>query len=712
MGKLFEELKRRKVFRVAAVYAVVAWVLIQVADVVLPTFEAPAWVNQTLIFLFILGFPIAVILAWAYEVKPGGIQADSGVARTAPAPANQWLVYATFLLVLIVAGFQLADRFVFAPSDEPAVAVVNPSPPDSAGTPIRRWSMNLGVTSPRGGSQVSADVALSKDGRQLLFSLRRPHSPQQIFVQQLDQLQPRLIANSEQGDFAVFSPDNAWIAFNSGRELQKVSIRGGQPQTLADSIAFGTAPFWAEDDRLFYAGGDNPGSRRLMQVDANGGTPVPVEMVDYDAGFDYAWPYVLPDGETLLYTRSVGGFENTVSEVLLLNLTSGVSDLLLANAYNARYAPSGHILFIREESLWAVAFDAESRERTGPEVPVIQGIQTSPLYGSAIYDFSDDGLLVYLPGGDTIDARENSRSLVWVDRSGNETPLLGLGNYFFSSLSPNGQTVALHIRGNNFDIWTYDLTRNTLSRLTFDTARDSVPRWTPDGERIVFTSDRGESGGSGLWWRAADGTGQAEPLITGLAGTLRPSSFTPDGAQLVYSFEDDLYLLPMDDNADPIPLIQTAGIIEQRAAISPNGRFIAYESDETGRDEIYVRPFPEVDSGKWQISNQGGISPTWHANGRELIFQNPLGEGYAQQGEFESEFWSASVETESGFQHQEPTLLFSGSYYSNGAHISSDGSKFLLLKIETQQSVLEQTQLVVVENWFAELEELAPRFQD
>ena len=703
MRKLFDELKRRKVFRIAGVYAVVGWVLAQIAAFAVETFAAPQWVQQIFVVFLILGFPLAIILAWAYEVTPLGIKPDSLVqpSQGLPATTAQPINYIILAIVLLVAGFQIADRFVL--QQQANTTIFNESTNTTSGTssnPTRRFEINLGVTVPRFPTGISADVALSPDGKRLTIGLQRPGTPQQIYIQELDQLQPQLIRDADGGDYPFFSPDGEWIVYTAidGR-LRKISTRGGAAQPLMDSSWRSGSGFWSADDSIFYL---SPG-RQLMRVAATGGVPELVQVNSKAADYQQSWPWLLPDGDSLLLTAAFNARARD-GQIDLLTLSTGDVRPIIQNGYNARYVPTGHIVFIRSASLWAVPFDAERLETTGPEVPVIQGVQTSGDNGAASYTFSNDGLLVYLPGEDTTEDNQGLRTLLWVDRDGNEDSLSLRRNFQRPVVSPGGQRLAVAIEENgNNDIWTYDLARNMLSRLTFDGAVDHNPLWTPDGERIVFRSEREEGG---LWWRAADGTGQAEPLLTGNPN-MYPSAFTPDGSQLVYELDFDLYLLNLDGESPPQQLTQTA-FIERYPAISHDGHWIAYDSNETGRFEIYVRPFPDMETGKWQISIGGGQYPRWSPSDTELFFRSGTLTGVS----VERTVWSALVQTDTTFQNDAPVSLFSGSYQGTGPFgafdISTDGSQFLLIRDEGGDFLPEQTHLVAVENWFEELQRLAP----
>lgn len=713
MGKLFEELKRRKVFRVTGVYAVIAWVLIQVADVVLPTFGAPAWVNQTLIFLFVIGFPVAIVLAWAYEVTPEGVRSESGVASQTqtPVPQSQVFTYATFILVLLAVGFQITDRFLFSSENQ----IFNTASGDVSSTSIstsglsRRFSIDIGSTIPFGSSFTNAEIALSPDGSKLVYRVfRQETGTDGLFLRNLDQLENKedqLLTQSRNTFSPFFSEDGQWVGFTAGDGdgLYKIPIRGGSPLLITQGNRGGTGGFWSADDTIFYTSND---SNQLERGSPNGGVSKPLVTDEQNTNPHESWPDLLPDEDALLYT--VAAPEEVVGgHIDILVQSSGEKKTLIQNGYNARYVPTGHIVFVRDASLWAVPFDADSLEITGPERRVVQGIQTNTQRGPTLYTFSDDGLLVYLPGEET-NQRLLETTLVWVDREGNEEVVPQTRSFRRWAVSPDGQRLAVTITegGMAADIWIYDLTRDTLSRLTFDEADDFRPLWTPDGERIVFASDRD---GGGMWSRAANGTGVAERLSAD--ANTSPYAITPDGTQLLYFSRDSagsIFTLTPGDEVSSQPLIQTefnTGMPD----LSPDGRWLAYRSNETGRHEIYVRPYPNIEDGKWQISSEGGSSPKWSPDGLELFFSRRRDSALNLSGEV----WVAQRETANTAQFNTPVLAIEGSDGVSSSmgtfDISADGSRLLLQKESVSRvQETEVTLLVAVDNWFEELKRLAP----
>ena len=368
---------------------------------------------------------------------------------------------------------------------------------------------------------------------------------------------------------------------------------------------------------------------------------------------------------------------------------------MLENGRHPHHLPTGHLLYelTQTGTLMAVLFDLERLELSGDPVPVFDGVRSASGQGTADYSISNDGTLVYVPstGGFT-------RTLVWVDREGLEEPLAAEPHGYNSlRISPDGSRLAITIDGSGgSDVWIYDLEREILSRLTFDPATDHWPIWTPDSQRVVFDSSR-EGAPHNLFWKAADGTGPVQRLTTS-PNTQGAYSFSPDGKSLVHnetSTSRNLHVLSMEGEFASQPLLHDA-FTETAAAISPSGRFIAYSSNESGQNQIYVRPFPNVDDGKRQISRDGGIEPVWHPKEEELFYRN----GSALE--------VVSIQTEPTFTAGSPAVLFTGNYLTNPSNrqydVAPDGQRFLMIKEEQTTTA----QINVVLNWFEELKRLVP----
>ena len=418
MGKLFEELKRRKVFRVAAVYAVVGWLLIQVADVVLPTFGAPDWVSQTLIFLFILGFPIAVILSWAYEVTPEGISSDPGVQAQAqvPAPQNQPLMYAIFVLVLLVVGFNFSDRFF---SNEASSAIRSAgSGSVSANPTVVRSSIILNQALPRvPGVGARTILSLAPDGSTLAYG---------AVIGNCLCLLLRDLATQETQEFEVgnatffYSPggQNFLMRVSSGGEWSIMPVQGGGLRPLP--IEGDDRAAWFSDEEIVYQHVD--GGLRIYSLADETDEPVP----NIDASDVGGWLFHVPQRAAFMFQKNDTLRAQNQLEIQIYDLESQSTALVTTNGYHPQYVNSGHVLFIRGGDLWAVPFDLDALKVTGSEARILEGVDSQPLLTIAAYSVSDAGRLVYLPGPEYF---PDQSVLVWADRSGNREELpLPAGN--------------------------------------------------------------------------------------------------------------------------------------------------------------------------------------------------------------------------------------------------------------------------------------------
>ena len=360
--------------------------------------------------------------------------------------------------------------------------------------------------------------------------------------------------------------------------------------------------------------------------------------------------------------------------------------------------PTGHLVYVQEGTLWSVPFDLERLEVTGAPVLLVEGVMQSSQTGTAQFSFSSNGSLVYVPGG----VGGYERTLVWVDRQGTVEPLAAPPHaYDDPRLSPDGEQVTAQIEGVNADIWIYDVHRGTLTRLTFE-GYDNMPLWTPDGERVTFSSSRA-GGPENLFWKPADGSGEAERLTTS-EYTHHPLSWSPDGQ--VLAFREDhpttggnIWMLPMEGERKPQPFSQTP-FNEDTAVFSPDGRWLAYVSDESGRFEIYVQPYPGP-GGKWQISTDGGTEIAWAQSGQELFYRNG------------DQMMAVEITTEPTFSAGIPQLLFEGDFQTGivsraDYDVTPDGQRFLMVQLG---GVLEVSQINVVLNWFEELKRRVPTGQ-
>jgi serine/threonine protein kinase/Tol biopolymer transport system component len=531
-------------------------------------------------------------------------------------------------------------------------------------------------------------LAVSPDGSQFIYS-----TSEGLYLRFEDDLEARLIAGTDKDDpqSPFFSPDGKWVGYWSQAEnqLKKIAIGGGAPVALCN-VTWLFGAIWNPDNTLVYS----DVREGIKSVSANGGNP---EMLVKGLT---AGPQLLPDGESILFTDVL---TPAPYRIMVRSLKSEEQKVLFAG-YAVKYLPTGHLVYWLQNNLYVVPFDLDTLEATDGPVPIIEGAR----YFAAI---SDSGTLVYIPGPQITGTDEARRTLVWVDRAGKEETLSAEPDaYYYPKISPDGSKIALTIRdGENQDIWIWDTVRETMTRLTFYEGQDIQSIWTHDGNRIVFRSARDEGG---IYWKAADGTGEVEFLGSAPDRMLLPWSWSSDGNTLVMSevgsvTEIEIGMLSMEGDRAHKRLLQE-DYIEMQPKISPAGRWMAYTSFESGQSEIYVRPFPDVDEGKWQVSKDGGLTPLWSPDGKELFYRGPDG------------IMAVSVDSEPTFKLGKSKFLFGDIYVGLAGggmeghpwDIHPDGKRFLMMK-EPETTADESTaetprKIIIVMNWFEELKQRVP----
>jgi serine/threonine-protein kinase len=522
--------------------------------------------------------------------------AEPGSSRVSPPLA--WMVAAALLTLIAAGAAWIAYR-----ATRPAEL-----------KPLARLDVDLGrdvsLSSPSG-----ANTIISPDGTRLVYVSRN-----ELLTRRLDQEKATELAGTEGAYSPFFSPDGYWVAFFGGGKLKKIPVEGGAAITLCNSPNVGRGGSWGEDGNII-ASLNNVGV--LSRIPSSGGTPTPVTEL---AGGEltHRWPQILPGGKAILFTAhsQAGAFDEATIEVM--TLSDRRRKTIHRGGTFGRYMPSGHVIYVNHGMLFAVPFDLDRLEVRGTPIQVIEEVGYAPDNGWAHLDFSRSGTVLYRKASL---AGTGLATLEWLDGAGKALPLsFQPGMYSNPRLSPDGQQIALEkTEGSSRDVWLYDWRRNTPSRLTFGhQANAPVPVWTPDGRYIVFSRL-----GEGMFAVRSDGTGQPQQLTHSKNQQLA-SSFTPDGKLLAFQelsneIRYDTWILPINSDSKGIhagkPQVLLQSQSDQRhAAFSPDGRWLAYGSDETGSYQVYVTAFPSMGSKK-QVSLNGGVHPKWSQSGHELFFR-------------------------------------------------------------------------------------------
>ena len=541
-------------------------------------------------------------------------------------------------------------------------------------------------------TQIGSSVVLSPDGTHLAYVTGDP-ATRSLHLRDLSQLEGSMVTGGDLSYLPFFSPDGEWIAFVTPGELKKVSVSGGTPLTIA-KVNFCRGATWASDDTIIFTPEQEA---PLFRIPAAGGEPEQVTTLDADEGeVTHRWPWAIPDSNIVLFVSHSQNAQFSEANIEALNLKTGERKELVRGGTYPRWADSGHLLYVREGTLYAVPMDPATLEVKGTPGPVIENLTTNEAaYGTAHYSVSNDGKLVYMQGS----AVATGYNLALVDRAGGSTPIGDkIDVYWTPAISPDGRRLAMSILpgGSNGDLWVEDLDRNIRTRLTFSDGPDINPTWSPDGEWIYFSSNRGAS--TNIFRVAADGSEQPVQLTDDDLNQ-RPTSISPDGKTLVFSQQMaetqwDIMTMPLDGEGEPEVFLSTP-FAEGAGKVSPDGKWLAYMSNESGEFQIYVRPFP-TGRGEWQISDDVSIYPRWSTGGNEIFFRTATG------------IASAAVDLSGDtFRAKRPEILFEGNFvtlFPNSDYdVAPGGDSFILFQGLSSGDITDH--VVMITNWFPELEE-------
>jgi len=681
------EMKRRKVFRVAAMYAVVAWLLVQVITSVEAPLNLPDWVDTFVIILLAVGFPIALVLGWAFDVTPQGIRPanetePAGVARPSYATTFSIVIQA---LVLLAVAFLLADQYFLDTGRRE-------DPNQTAFMEVTRYNYRL-ADGERLVPTYGVSIAVSPNGASFVY-VGPAANGRQLWVRDRDKLQSTPVPGTEGAMQPFYAPNGRGIGFvTEERSLVIIPKIGDSPLTVVHGGLYWAGASWGDDGYVYYS----TATGLVRRLATGAGDPEQITIPEPN-GLDqiaHGWPDVLPNSKGALFTILK---DHSPDQIAVVDFSTGQVRILVEGVLG-RYAESGHLIYVREDGgLMAARFDKDGLVLRGQGVLLNDQLSDDSAPDLAI---ARTGRLLY------ITRPRYTRELVWVDRTGTWTsvdadnPIQGMR---YAVLSPDNTSVALtsFLRPPSDDshIWTKKLPHGPLAQLTFEGAVNMRPSWSPDGRSIVFISDRGEN--RDVWTKRADGTGEAEVLLD-YPDFVDEAFYSPDGEWLVHRRGKtlgarDIFAVPANSDAAAIPLV-TSDFDEAAPALSSDGRWLAYVSDRAGRANVYVRPFPDANT-ETQVSVNGGQQPVWARNGPELFYINGAGE-------------MVSVEVLPGtdFRTSAEQVLFLATAYRDDVYhaaydVTADGQRFIMIRDSDSGSFEEQ--LIVIEKWHEELERLVP----
>jgi serine/threonine protein kinase/Tol biopolymer transport system component len=537
----------------------------------------------------------------------------------------------------------------------------------------------------RGGMPV-----LSPQGDQIVFAAHGPNSTQALWVRSLDNPVPRKLEGTEGAAHPFWSPDGQFIGFYANLKLNKIPVTGGPVTVLADAPN-GRGASWGSDGTIVFSADFNS---FLMRTSADGGAATPATKLDGSKHTTHRWPWFLPDGKHFLYLAANHNAEKrSETGIYWASLDGKENHMVVATDAGAQYA-SGYLLFHSQTALMAQPFDPSSGKLSGAARPLISNVRYDAGVWRSIFSVSDSGTMIYQAGTGAV----RGTTLNWFDRTGKpQGQVGGILDYADVRFSPDHRRIVFMSGDPAWDVWTMDVERGTKSRITFDKGPPNQPSWSPDGRSILFTYTLPQGGGNlEIRSKPANGTGEEKTLVSLPHRYLYPE-WSPDGKYLAYVWglgdrQRGLWIVPQTGDSKPVAIVQppSAQANVQGFRISPDGRWVAYQSDESGRFEVYITSFPTGD-GKWQVSTNGASFPVWRGDGKELFFKD-----------FNDNFFASSITVRgSEVEADTPKQLFHASVTGVGLpyDVSADGQRFLLNVAGDETPV----PLNLVVNWTAEL---------
>jgi serine/threonine-protein kinase len=614
-----------------------------------------------------------------YLDHPAGQAAAAAPSAPAPPKRGMQLIPWALAAVATIAAVVLAMQARRAPAVQP----------------VSRFSVEIGDNPLH---QSVSSIAVSRDGGHVALVQTIP-TGRRLTVRAMEQLTGTTVLETGNPYNPFFSPDGQWVGFVTLTALLKVPTNGGTALTLAQ-LARSRGGTWTTDDTIIVAASPTSG---LSRMPAAGGQLTPLTTLDAARGeVTHRWPQYVDGHDVVIFTSHTsasGGFDGATIEAL--NLKTGVRKTVYRGGTYGRYISTGHLLFVNKDTIFAAPFDIKSLEVTGSPAPIVQEVSYSQTEGFAQYAVADNGTLVYRSGR----GAPAVHTALWVDQRGDAQPFWeGERSYGEAHISPDGTKVAFMVMtDNNWDLWVYDRPRQVSTRLTFEDGTDGPGIWSPDGQYIAFSSAR--QGSTNIYRKRADGSGDVERL-TQSKDTEYVSSWSGDGKYIMYLVQSnggDLWILPLSGDKKPKEFMATR-FNEAEGTFSPDSRWVAYQSNESGRGEVYVRPIEGA--GKWQVSEGGGSFPRWSGDGRQLFFRD-------NEGVMSVPITVAGASIEVGRARRALKGTFRGG--TAGITISGltlpdydvtrDGSHFVMYPPDAK-TVAKAEHVTFVLNWFTELKRL------
>jgi Tol biopolymer transport system component len=589
---------------------------------------------------------------------------------------RQWLPWALAAVGLLVGGITLAWTYFRRERTD--------------ARPIE--AMRFIIPTPEKAS-IPGLPTISPDGRYVVFRVNTDDGKELLWMHALGSFEARPLVGTDGGFQPFWSPDSRAVGFFANGKLKWIDVSGGSVQTVCDAPS-NYSGAWGHDGTIIFSRGVASG---LYRVPASGGTPIQLTTVDASRNeIEHVWPYFLPDGRHFLFLARNAQPEN--SAIYVGTLDSKETTRLLQAHSSMAYASPGYLLFVRESTVMAQVFDADTLQLKGDAFPVAEHTVRNSISGRAMFSVSENGILVFRAGGPM-----TNNQLVWFDRSGKQLSVLTpAGVYNAPALSPDGKKVAVSRldlqTGTPPDIWLIDLERGTQIRLTTDPAIDLWPSWSPNGDHVIFVSTR--NGVTSIYQKPSNGASPEEPLVSSAELKYNPQ-WAPDGQSIIYSQLNpktilDLYLLSLSGEKKSTSWLQT-NFIEMQPRFSPNGRWISYISNETGHFEVYVDSFPATGA-KVAISIGGGSQPQWRADGRELYYYAPDRKLMAVEVNGDGPTFKVG-EARPLFEIRVSSI--DQSFPGNGYYtVTHDGKRFL---VSSLPEAPERQQINVIVNWMADL---------